>query len=260
MGGRQHRARMESAIGIGWRPIINFGKDSILKEEKSMESMKICNVEGCEKIAPSGRTMCYMHRERFKKYKSFNLPEKEKMPEGIVKNCKIHGYRTKEQVTFHARGNSYCLECKKEDRKSKKEEIKKYNSSRREKRQEWVKKDRLNNPERYKKYGRNGHLKNKDKINKRTNAKKYGLTVDEYKGLLEKASNKCEICGNIETRYTAKKINNSDVCRLCIDHDHFNGNVRGILCFKCNIGLGNFNDDSSLVLKAYEYLEKHKCE
>ena len=74
-------------------------------------------------------------------------------------------------------------------------------------------------------------------------ARNYGLSVDEYHSLLIKANNCCTICG----KGNSKK-------RLSVDHDHSTGKVRGMLCDKCNRGLGHFNDDPKLLQKAVKYL------
>jgi hypothetical protein len=58
----------------------------------------------------------------------------------------------------------------------------------------------------------------------------------------------CAICGGI----------NKDGRRLFIDHDHSTGKVRGLLCTKCNFGVGHFNDDVILLLKTVGYIEKGK--
>ena len=50
------------------------------------------------------------------------------------------------------------------------------------------------------------------------------------------------------------------VCRVKpaehVDHDHETGAVRGILCFTCNCGLGNFNDDTERLDLARRYLAR----
>lgn len=68
----------------------------------------------------------------------------------------------------------------------------------------------------------------------------YRLTVREYKKLIEKSGGKCEICG-------AEK-------NLCVDHDHSDGRIRGVLCRKCNIGIGYFDDSIARMSKAIKYL------
>lgn len=80
---------------------------------------------------------------------------------------------------------------------------------------------------------------------------KYGLSELDYQLLIEKQNNKCAICfvelqQNATTKHTPET--------LCIDHCHETGVVRGLLCAKCNKGLGLFNDDPVLLLTAIDYI------
>lgn len=79
-----------------------------------------------------------------------------------------------------------------------------------------------------------------------------GVTKEQYIDLLQAQDGKCAICG------TGIEENNR---RLSVDHCHDDNIVRGLLCTKCNFGLGYFNDNENLLLKAINYLHnnyKHK--
>lgn len=72
----------------------------------------------------------------------------------------------------------------------------------------------------------------------------YGLTLDEYAELLVRQAGGCAICK--ETLTSERQVHT--------DHCHHTGKVRGILCQKCNIGLGHFRDDTKLLRAAIAYL------
>ena len=78
---------------------------------------------------------------------------------------------------------------------------------------------------------------------------KYDLTLTEYDELLSAQECKCAICG---THVTEAVLGRSH--HLHVDHNHNTGEVRGLLCWECNSGLGKFKDDVSVLLKAVEYL------
>lgn len=77
---------------------------------------------------------------------------------------------------------------------------------------------------------------------------KYGISVNEYLEMVEKCGNCCEICG-INGELTRYK-------KLCVDHCHTTGKVRGLLCDKCNTGLGSFNDSINTIIDAARYIER----
>lgn len=73
----------------------------------------------------------------------------------------------------------------------------------------------------------------------------YGITLDEYNKMLAHQGGCCAIC--METASS----------RLHVDHCHSTGKVRGLLCSKCNTGLGAYRDNTELLKAAVDYLEKH---
>jgi len=74
--------------------------------------------------------------------------------------------------------------------------------------------------------------------------KKYGLTKESYENLIKKQNNKCFIC---ERKFTKTPH---------IDHSHGTGKVRGLLCYPCNSGLGQFEDDIDRLKRAVKYLKQ----
>lgn len=83
-------------------------------------------------------------------------------------------------------------------------------------------------------------------------AKRYGLTLEELEAMKVKSAGKCEVCENPPSgRGTSGKS-------LHIDHCHSTGKIRGMLCARCNLTLGRFGDDSNLLRKLAEYLERSR--
>lgn len=69
----------------------------------------------------------------------------------------------------------------------------------------------------------------------------YGISTGDYQHMLDEQEGKCAICG----------VSNTE---LHVDHDHDTGDVRALLCFSCNSGLGMFKDDPELLRKAAVYI------
>jgi hypothetical protein len=79
----------------------------------------------------------------------------------------------------------------------------------------------------------------------------FGLTVEQYDAMFAEQKGCCAICGQRETHIIrGRKLS------LAVDHCHSAGHVRGLLCSKCNTGLGSFRDDPVLLQAAIEYLAR----
>lgn len=77
---------------------------------------------------------------------------------------------------------------------------------------------------------------------------RYGLSAAEYDRLLEVQNGVCRIC----------KLPCSTGKRLAVDHDHVTRKVRGLLCRRCNRGLGHF-PTVELLRSALAYSTEPQC-
>lgn len=105
---------------------------------------------------------------------------------------------------------------------------------------------RKTNPDRARFLWRRSVARNRNKINERQRFKRHGITLDEYNKILESQNSLCAIC------YDSLVSN-----RKHLDHCHNSNKIRGILCSKCNHGLGLFRDNPQLLANAIYYLSKH---
>lgn len=133
----------------------------------------------------------------------------------------------------------WCKECRNEHNrkylKENPEKAKEHNDKWKERRKEYYKR-----PENAIKL-RNSHLK-----------RNFNITVEEYNQMFKEQNGVCAICGSPEV--SDRNFN------LCIDHDHETGKIRGLLCNKCNRGLGYFLDNPKILENALKYLLKHKIQ
>jgi hypothetical protein len=102
---------------------------------------------------------------------------------------------------------------------------------------EWRAKHRKENPEKYK------------VMDFRNDLKKYGLTKEDYNRMFESQGGKCGCCNASHTEFRRG---------LHVDHDHVTGQVRGLLCTRCNPGLGYFENSVEKLEMAIAYLRKFK--
>lgn len=98
---------------------------------------------------------------------------------------------------------------------------------------------RERNPGKVKDYNANRDLRSE-------NLKRvYGMTRADYDEMFEEQGGVCLICLNPSTSGES----------LDVDHDHATGEVRGLLCRKCNVVLGLVGEDVDTLCQAVWYLE-----
>jgi len=81
----------------------------------------------------------------------------------------------------------------------------------------------------------------------------YNINIDAYDSMVQAQGGRCLICGGEG--------------KLVVDHDHAccptkNRTcgicVRGLICLRCNTGLGMFDDDIERMQEAIKYVEKRR--
>jgi hypothetical protein len=113
----------------------------------------------------------------------------------------------------------------------------------RERAKKWNREHPESVAERMEAYRRSGKKATVDRAShlKRT----FGIAQGDYDAMLAAQGGGCAICG----RPPSAKIS------LHIDHDHDDGRIRGLLCFVCNNGLGQFQENPERLRKAAAYVE-----
>jgi hypothetical protein len=140
---------------------------------------------------------------------------------------KVIAYRRKHREYNNERAKKWATD----NPDKAKEKNRKYNARRYEE-----------DPEKCRRRSRDYYHNNKLKVKDKRLRTEYGISLEEYKDMV---GTLCPICGRSFGEHTPH-----------IDHDHKTGKVRGVLCSKCNLGLGHFNDNIDILLNAIEYLRK----
>ena len=73
----------------------------------------------------------------------------------------------------------------------------------------------------------------------------YGLSLGEYEALLHKQNGRCAICSSPTAGGRGG---------FHVDHCHNTKRIRGLLCHRCNLGIGQLNHDPSVLEAAIRYL------
>ena len=91
------------------------------------------------------------------------------------------------------------------------------------------------------------------KYNRSRNLSKFGLTIEKYDRLLKLQNEVCAICEKPEgvPHHATGKPS-----ALVVDHDRLTGKVRGLLCTRCNKGIGLLFHDLNNFRRAIAYLQR----
>jgi hypothetical protein len=157
----------------------------------------------------------------------------------MIQCTKCRQWKGLENFTRNKRNSSgyatTCKQCRKEYREKTKEHINQYNKT-----------YQKNNLDKFKTQNKRYRIKKKsldhDYDKRRAYKTQYNLSLEDVIRLF---TNGCVICGAKEGK-------------LCVDHCHATGKIRGCLCSKCNLMLGYSQDSTKTLLSAIEYLNKNK--
>lgn len=92
------------------------------------------------------------------------------------------------------------------------------------------------------------YARNRDRVRANDVKYKYGVDAVEYSAMLVSQGGGCAICRRPESDVKGR--------RLHVDHCHATGRVRGLLCARCNIAIGQMLDEPKLLRAAADYLER----
>jgi hypothetical protein len=92
---------------------------------------------------------------------------------------------------------------------------------------------------------RSWEKKNAFRIASRKRERRFGLAPGEYSKMLQIQNERCAIC-------------NGSMNPVHLDHDPITGKIRGLLCPRCNHGLGKFHDNPTMLSAAISYIEKYR--
>jgi hypothetical protein len=107
--------------------------------------------------------------------------------------------------------------------------------------------------QKYNEYQKTYAHKNKDNLKnypsrsseewkKRNICRRYNITIEQYNLMLEQQMGLCKIC-------------NQQPKKICVDHCHKTGVVRGLLCGTCNTAIGLFKENIETLQNAIKYLQ-----
>jgi hypothetical protein len=183
---------------------------------------KSCRWERTKEIRASG------HKER-------TPPEVKERGNRMCRVC-----REERPVSDFIGKNAKCKECfGAVHREQERERRKVYRAanieSERQKDRDRYRKWKQTRPEGWRRAVKNGRLK-----------EQYGITINDLDRMIEACNATCEICREVQL----------DPYKMHVDHCHSTGAIRGLICGKCNVGIGMFRDNPENLVRAAEYLSR----
>ncbi|CAA0134581.1 Uncharacterised protein [Mycolicibacterium vanbaalenii] len=82
---------------------------------------------------------------------------------------------------------------------------------------------------------------------------RYGLDQAGYDALFAEQGGVCAICKEVPTPRNTRAHWDG---KLCVDHDHDTGRIRGLLCNDCNLAVG-YGKSSEALRAAAEYIDRY---
>jgi hypothetical protein len=96
------------------------------------------------------------------------------------------------------------------------------------------------------------YANNRDRSKNSRLLRKYNISLDEYNKMLLEQDGKCWTCST-KAEDERNKV-------LVVDHNHLTGEVRGLLCNRCNTAIGLLQESQEILEKVSKYLhEKGTC-
>lgn len=96
----------------------------------------------------------------------------------------------------------------------------------------------------------------RNSIRRRKLREMYGITMADYDAMFEAQGGRCAICGVQKEPWEPGVGLEGRQKFLTVDHCHADGHIRGLLCGPCNRGIGQLQDDLSIILAAADYLRR----
>jgi hypothetical protein len=200
--------------------------------------VKLCSIEGCNK-PHEARGWCNTHYSRWLRTRTPDLTQ-ARLSERPAWNCTVCGeWKEAEQyspIKGTTRRRNECRKC-----------VSRYQAAGRARRRDA-------DPEGTRARKRADSKKNYARLRANRIKAQFGLTTDGYNAMVVAQGGLCAICRRPER---ANGSNGERPRQLSIDHDHVTGKVRGLLCQKCNIAIGQLDDNPERLDAAAAYLRQH---